>query len=190
MTNPLQHALAKIIGDAIFGHVHPDETPDTWGQSMSAAQNVLAAIVVNAAKAQTTSSAPTYDPTTTGKVTGGLWDQLTVLSGYYITQPPTPDHEFVQVCNGDLRKMVELMNTSVQAPAPHLVWSELTIIRLPWHKEPNGDFWRAEVIGHVYEVHDDEMADYKKRQCQYDFEARIRSVLAPIATTEGSDNVR
>lgn len=58
--------------------------------------------------------------TTTVKVTGGLWDQLTVLSGYYITQPPTPDHEFVQVCNGDLRKMVELMNTSVQAPAPQM----------------------------------------------------------------------
>lgn len=30
--------------------------------------------------------------------------------------------------------------------------------------------------------------DNKKRQCQYDFEARIRSVLAPIAATEGSDN--
>lgn len=60
------------------------------------------------------------DTTTTEKVTGGLWDQLTVLSGYYITQPPTPDHEFVQVCNGDLRKMVELMNTSGQAPAPHM----------------------------------------------------------------------
>ncbi len=54
-------------------------------------------------------------PITTVKVTGGLWEQLTVLSGYYITQPPTPDHEFVQVCNGDLRKMVELMNTSGQA---------------------------------------------------------------------------
>lgn len=66
-------------------------------------------------------------------------------------------------------------------PAPHLRGSELTIIRLPWHKEPNGDFWRAEVIGRVYEVHDDEMADYKKRQCQYDFEARIRSVLTPPA---------
>lgn len=58
MTNPLQHALAKIIGDAIFGYVHPDETPNTWGQSMSAAQDVLAAIVVNAAKAQTPSPAP------------------------------------------------------------------------------------------------------------------------------------
>lgn len=67
------------------------------------------------------------------------------------------------------------------ATTANLVWSELTIIRLPWHKEPNGDFWRAEVIGHVYEVHDDEMADYKKRQCQYDFEARIRSVLTPPA---------
>lgn len=58
MTNPIQHSLAKIIGDAIFGHVHPDETPDTWGQSMSAAQNVLAEIVVTAAKAQTPSPAP------------------------------------------------------------------------------------------------------------------------------------
>lgn len=38
-----------------------------------------------------------------------LWDQLVVLSGYHITRPPTPDHEFVRVCNGDLRKMVELM---------------------------------------------------------------------------------
>ena len=58
MTNPLQHALAKIIGDAIFGHVHPDETPNTWGQSMSAAQDVLAAIVVNAVKEQTPAPAP------------------------------------------------------------------------------------------------------------------------------------
>ena len=66
--------------------------------------------------------------------------------------------------------------------------SEPAIIRLPWHKEPDGDFWRAEVIGHVYEVHDDDLADYKKRQCQYDFEARIRSVLVLPATTEGSDN--
>lgn len=38
-----------------------------------------------------------------------LWNQLVVLSGYHITRPPTPDHEFVQVCNGDLRKMIELM---------------------------------------------------------------------------------
>lgn len=64
---------------------------------------------------------------------------------------------------------------------------EPVIIRLPWHKEPHGDFWRAEVIGHVYEVHDDEMADYKKRQCQYDFEARIRSALVLSATPEGGE---
>ena len=74
------------------------------------------------------------------------------------------------------------------APESHLMGSEPAIIRLPWHKEPDGDFWRAEVIGHVYEVHDDDLADYKKRQCQYDFEARIRSVLVLPATTEGSDN--
>jgi hypothetical protein len=42
-------------------------------------------------------------------VVGSLWDQLVVLSGYHITRPPTPDSEFVRVCNGDLRKMVELM---------------------------------------------------------------------------------
>lgn len=45
---------------------------------------------------------------------GNLWDQLVVLSGYHITHPPTPDHEFVQVCNGDLRKMVELMDSADQ----------------------------------------------------------------------------
>lgn len=39
-----------------------------------------------------------------------LINQLDVLSGYYITKPPTADHEFVNVCNGDLRKMVELLN--------------------------------------------------------------------------------
>lgn len=81
-------------------------------------------------------------------------------------------------------------NCSAVTPAPvsNVVGSEPAIIRLPWHKEPDGDFWRAEVIGHVYEVHDDDLADYKKRQCQYDFEARIRSVLVSPATTEGPDN--
>lgn len=44
---------------------------------------------------------------------GNLWDQLVVLSGYHITRPPTPDQEFVQVCNGDLRRMVELMGEPV-----------------------------------------------------------------------------
>ncbi len=63
MTNPIQHALAKIIGDAIFGYVDPVDTPNTWGQSMSAAKDVLAAIVVNAAKSQTPAPAP--------RVTGG-----------------------------------------------------------------------------------------------------------------------
>lgn len=58
MTNPLQHALAKIIGDAIYGAVDPEDTPNAWGRSMSAAQDVLAAIVVNAAKAQTPAPAP------------------------------------------------------------------------------------------------------------------------------------
>lgn len=58
MTNPLQHALAKIIGDAIFGSVDPEDTPNSWSRSMSAAQDVLAAIVVNAAKAQTPAPAP------------------------------------------------------------------------------------------------------------------------------------
>lgn len=43
-----------------------------------------------------------------------LWNQLVVLSGYHITRPPTPDHEFVQVCNGDLRKMIELMGRMYQ----------------------------------------------------------------------------
>ncbi|MBA4797058.1 MAG: Lar family restriction alleviation protein [Rhizobiales bacterium] len=45
---------------------------------------------------------------------GDLWDHLVVLSGYHITRPPTPDNEFVQVCNGDLRKMVELMGRTDQ----------------------------------------------------------------------------
>jgi len=39
------------------------------------------------------------------------------------------------------------------------------------------DCWLAECIGHAYEVHNDEIAEYKKRQCQFDFEARIRSAL-------------
>lgn len=43
------------------------------------------------------------------QMTDSLWDQLVVLSGYHITRPPTPDHEFIQVCNGDLRKLIELM---------------------------------------------------------------------------------
>jgi len=43
-----------------------------------------------------------------------LWNQLVVLSGYHITRPPTPDHEFVQVCNGDLRKMIDLMGRMYQ----------------------------------------------------------------------------
>ncbi len=60
---------------------------------------------------------------------------------------------------------------------PELGEADVRVIQLPWHKEPDRDFWRAEVIGHVYEVHDDELADYKKRQCQYDFEARIRSAI-------------
>ena len=63
MTNPIQHAIAKIIGDAIFGSVDPVDTPNTWGQSMTAAQNVLAEIVVNAAKAQTPAPAPHFKGT-------------------------------------------------------------------------------------------------------------------------------
>lgn len=58
-----------------------------------------------------------WTPAPAPHVVGGLWDQLIVLSGYYITQPPTPDHDFVQVCNGDLRKMVELMNVSGEGNA-------------------------------------------------------------------------
>lgn len=54
-----------------------------------------------------------HTPSPQPNVAGSLWDQLVVLSGYHITQPPTPDHEFVQVCNGDLRKMVELMDSSL-----------------------------------------------------------------------------
>jgi len=65
---------------------------------------------------------------------------------------------------------------------PELGEADVRVIQLPWHKEPDGDFWRAEVIGHVYEVHDDEMADYKKRQCQYDFEAGIRSAIVEDST--------
>jgi hypothetical protein len=50
----------------------------------------------------------------------------------------------------------------VPSPSPaNRVAGEPVIIRLLWHKEPHGDFWRVEVIGHVYEVHDDKMADYK-----------------------------
>lgn len=55
-------------------------------------------------------------PSPQPNVAGSLWDQLVVLSGYHITRPPTPDHEFVQVCNGDLRKMVELMDRTEQHP--------------------------------------------------------------------------
>lgn len=38
-----------------------------------------------------------------------LWDHLVKLSGYHIVRPPTRDDEFVNVCNGDLRKLSELM---------------------------------------------------------------------------------
>ncbi len=55
-----------------------------------------------------------YSTTPDQVVSASLWDQLVVLSGYHITRPPTPDHEFVRVCNGDLRKMVELMQRTPQ----------------------------------------------------------------------------
>ena len=58
MTDTIQYSIAKIIGDTIFGHVHPDETPGTWDQSMSAAQHVLATIIVTAAKAQSVATTP------------------------------------------------------------------------------------------------------------------------------------
>ena len=51
------------------------------------------------------------------------------------------------------------------------------IKQLPWHKEPHGLFWRAECAGMTYEVFDDEVAEYKKKQCQFDFETRIRDAL-------------
>lgn len=51
---------------------------------------------------------------------------------------------------------------------------------LEWSKsEPLGLFWRAECAGRSYEVHDDEVAEYKKQQCQADHTARILSALDP-----------
>ncbi|KAB2680370.1 hypothetical protein [Brucella pseudintermedia] len=39
-----------------------------------------------------------------------FYDHLDALAGYFIARPPTPDHEFVRVCNGDLRKLNEFLN--------------------------------------------------------------------------------
>lgn len=36
-----------------------------------------------------------------------LLEQVGQITGYYVTTPPTPDYEFVNVCNGDLRKLSE-----------------------------------------------------------------------------------
>ncbi len=39
-----------------------------------------------------------------------FYDHLVALSGYYIARPSTPDHEFVNVCNGDLRMLNDFMD--------------------------------------------------------------------------------
>jgi hypothetical protein len=38
---------------------------------------------------------------------GRLFATAHELTAYYVTNPPTADHEFVNVCNGDLRKLDE-----------------------------------------------------------------------------------
>jgi len=60
---------------------------------------------------------PTPAATDTGLVTvDGIviskkfYDHLVALSGYYIARPSTPDHEFVNVCNGDLRMLNDFMD--------------------------------------------------------------------------------
>lgn len=46
-----------------------------------------------------------------------LLAHLLSMSVYHITNPPTADWEFVQVCNGDLRKMIELSDAAEYALA-------------------------------------------------------------------------
>lgn len=46
-----------------------------------------------------------------------LLAHLLSMSAYHISNPPTPDWEFVQVCNGDLRKMIELSDAAEYALA-------------------------------------------------------------------------
>ncbi|UXS01681.1 hypothetical protein [Agrobacterium tumefaciens] len=46
-----------------------------------------------------------------------LLAHLLSMSVYHISNPPTPDWEFVQVCNGDLRKMIELSDAAEYALA-------------------------------------------------------------------------
>lgn len=44
-------------------------------------------------------------------ISNRFYEHLIALTGYHITRPPTPDHEFVNVCNGDLRKLSDFMDT-------------------------------------------------------------------------------
>lgn len=81
-----------------------DNLDPEYSQFMAALAARLSAFAAMPGPAVKTTSPQTH-------VVGSLWDHLVVLSGYHITQPQKPDHEFVQVCNGDLRKMVELMGS-------------------------------------------------------------------------------
>jgi hypothetical protein len=60
------------------------------------------------------------------------------MLGYHIVSPPTPDHQFVNVCNGDLRVLAELFETSALThPAPPLAVTEEMVERASRIISPN-----------------------------------------------------
>jgi len=72
-----------------------------------------------------------------------LLDHLTKLSGYYIQQPPTPDYEFVNVCNGDLRVMANMIQT-LPLPPPSPAATQSAPAELVWHSGGPPKPWAGE----------------------------------------------
>lgn len=57
-----------------------------------------------------------------GEPSAALMRHVHKMLAYHITEPPTADHEFVNVCNGDLRKLDELF-AACALPQPQVTGS-------------------------------------------------------------------
>ena len=88
------------------------------------------------------------------------------------------------VTDADRKEVTAALNLhqASLASSPSPAYAEPGIKALLWTSTHDGDWLRAESLGLVYEIRNDEVADYKKAQCQSDFEARIRSALVPATS--------
>lgn len=85
-------------------------------------------------------------------ISNRFYEHLIALTGYHITRPPTPDHEFVNVCNGDLRKLSDFMDTvaPVSPDATGKCGELVTVEPLEWRKYRNGDAEAVTPFGEIY----------------------------------------